>query len=331
MVTKKQKKELWKMMTENRDINFWFIGTGDFAALLLPMLTCNFSFSRIITRKPTKANRGMKEEVTPVERAAVEAGFDPLRTSLLASDTSIINEFFNNKPDGLFVIDFGEKIVEPFLTGTKFGCTNIHPSLLPKYRGAAPIQRALENGEPSIGVTLFRLVEEMDAGPIISQISEEISLKADYSEVMNMAAILGSRLANEWLKKIISDPDKVLSYPQSQKSATYAQKILKSESHQSFNIAAKLLHNRVRAFYPTPGVWVVFRDKRLKLITTYPLEKAHSSSKIGEISGFNDGSPIVTCKEGALILKQVQPEGKRVMDGADWVNGSRIKIGHVIE
>jgi len=313
------------------DYSFWFIGNGDFAALLLPMLAKSFSFKMIITRSPSKANRGLLEEVTPVERVAAEAGFKPVRTPLLASDELIINEFQTNIPDGIFVIDFGEKIIEPFLTGSKFGCMNIHPSLLPKYRGAAPLQRALESGEPKIGATLFQLANEMDAGPIISQKSEEVTLKDNFPNAMIKAAILGNQLTNEWLNRIIDLSDQVPLYPQDQKAATYAPKVSKSESQQSFSIAASLIHNRARAFYPNPGVWAPFRGKRLKLISTYPLEEAPASSKIGEIIGFHNGAPIVKCKEGALILKQVQPEGKRVIDGGDWVNGSRLKTGDIIE
>ena len=308
-------------MKNKSDMNFWFIGTGHFAAALLPMLAVDFNFGRIITRTPSKANRGLKEEITPVERAAIETGLIPSRTPLLVSDTSLRDDFFKNTPDGVFVIDFGEKISDPFLTGTKFGCLNIHPSLLPKYRGAAPIQRALENGENYIGVTLFLLTEEMDAGPIILQTKEDISIETDYTGIMNRTAVLGSELANEWLRKIINTPDQVLTCPQDHDAATYAPKILKSESHQSFNITAKLLHNRVRAFCPNPGVWVLFREKRLKLILTYPLEEADSSSEAGEIIGFQNGSPVVKCKVGSIVLKQVQPEGKRIMNGADWING----------
>ena len=311
--------------------NFWFIGNGDFAALLLPMLARSLNLKMVITHPPSKAKRGLNEEVTPVERAATEIGFKPIRTPLLASDSLIKNEFHVSKPDGIFVIDFGEKIIEPFLTGTKFGCVNIHPSLLPKYRGAAPLQRALENGEPKIGATLFQLAKEMDAGPIISQISEEVLLEDNFPVTMNKAAILGNQLASEWLNRIISLQDQVLLYPQDHKEATYAPKILKSESQQSFNVAASLLHNRVRAFHPNPGVWAPFRGKRLKLIATYPLEEAPASSNIGEIIVSNDGTPLVKCKEGALILKLVQPEGKRIISGEDWVNGSRIKSGDIIE
>lgn len=317
-------------MKRMSEFYFWFIGTGDFAALLLPMLAEYFNFSMIITRTPSKAKRGLLEEITPVEQAAVDIGFKPLRTAALASDESIYNEFSKNKPDGIFVIDFGEKIHEPFLTGTKFGCVNIHPSLLPKYRGAAPIQRALENGEQRTGVTLFQLVEEMDAGPIISQISSEISLEENYPVTMNKAAVLGSKLANEWLRKITSNPKKHLTYPQANESASFAPKISKSESQQSFEIAAAILHNRVRAFYPNPGVWVPFRGKRLKLIETYPICKTIASTKTGEII-VHEGIPVVKCREGAIMLKQVQPEGKRIMFGEDWLNGSRLKPGDMME
>jgi methionyl-tRNA formyltransferase len=318
-------------MKQKSDCTFWFIGNGDFAALLLPMLSKNFNFKMIITRSPSKAKRGLREEVTPVERAATETGHKPVRTPLLAVDTSINNVFQTEKPDGIFVIDFGEIIAEPFLTGTKFGCLNIHPSFLPKYRGAAPIQRALERGEPRIGTTLFKLVKEMDAGPIISQMSEEIFLEDSFPDIMNKAAILGNQLANEWLDRIAALPNQDTLYPQDQKAATYAPKVLKTESHQSFSITASLLHNRVRAFYPNPGVWVPFRGKRLKLIATYPLKEASVSFNIGEIIGSHEGKPIIKCKEGALILKQVQPEGKRIIGGEDWVNGFRLKSGDIIE
>lgn len=295
-------------------MSYWFVGTGEFAAMTLPLLAKNFTFSHVITKNPTRGNR-MKEEISPVEREALLLGLPLFRTARLSDDAALKDVLIKNPPKAIFVIDFGEIIREPFLSSPKLGCINIHPSLLPKYRGAAPIQRALENGEEEIGVTLFRLASEIDSGEIIYRTSGKFPLSANSLDVMKRTAVLGCELA----ARMNAAGENHELQPQNNSEATFAPKISKDECHQSFDIDAIELHNRVRAFYPSPCVWVEWGGKRLKLIETLPTE---DKGVIGEIIELNDGYPIVGCRKGALCLKQVQPEGKRIMQGSEWARGA---------
>lgn len=301
-------------------MSYWFVGTGEFGALLLPHLAKKFDFAHVITKNPTIGNR-LKEEISPVERVALSLGLPLSRTERFSKDNFFIEELKQNPPNAIFVIDFGEKIGEPFLSYPKFGCLNIHPSFLPKYRGAAPIQRALENGDAEIGVTLFRLVDEMDAGAIVAQTKENFPLTANASDVMFRMAVLGSELAS----KIKEASFELIS--QNESDVSFAPKILKKESQQSFDMGALALHNRVRAFFPSLCVWVEWAGKRVKLIETLPSDQTGETGKI--VARDEHGNPVVGCADGTIILKKVQPEGKRVMSGSEWARGLKNPIPSV--
>ena len=306
-------------------MNYWFIGTGQFAAMCLEGLTNkNITFKKIITGLPTRSGRNSKENPSPVELKAHELGFNVTRTGKLTENHEILSEFENEKPDLIFVIDFGQIIKEPFLSGTKFGCLNIHPSLLPKYRGAAPIQRALMNGEKFTGVTVFKLVKEMDAGGILAQEKFEIPENFNASDLYSKLAEIGCEITFNALKNL---PDLIFT-PQDDSQATYADKIQKNEFEISFSMTAEEICNKIRALDMSGGAYAIIKGKRVKIWRVEAVEKnfgENNENNIGIVK-FED-NPIIKCKNFSVKLFEVQSEGKKRMSAKEWAAGLRLKDG----
>ena len=281
----------------------WFIGTGNFAALCLEnLMGQNLKFSKIITGLPTRSGRNGKENPSAVELKANELGFNVTRTGKLNENQELLKELEGNKPELIFVIDFGQIIKEPFLSEL---CINIHPSLLPKYRGAAPIQRALLNGEKFTGVTAFRLAKEMDAGEILTQEEFEIPDEFNASDLYKKLSEIGCKITVEALKKMNFKA-------QDNSKATYADKLKKEEFEVSFLMTAEKFVNTVRALDMSGGAYMIFQNKRVKIWRA----KIHDGSKTE--------NPVFMCSNSKIEIIEVQSEGKKRMSGHEWVKGIKI-------
>ncbi|MBQ9419558.1 MAG: methionyl-tRNA formyltransferase [Synergistaceae bacterium] len=286
--------------------NIWFIGTGNFAALCLAGLINNgLTFTKIITGLPTRSGRNGKENPSPVESKANELGLKVIRTGKLNENENLLHELDNDTPELIFVIDFGQIIKEPFLSTPKYGCLNIHPSLLPLYRGAAPIQRALMNGEKFTGVSVFQLVKAMDAGGILAQSKFEIPENFNASDLYVKLSEIGCKIAAEALRKI---PEFALT-PQDDSLATYAHKLDKDEFEVSFSMTAKKFCDTVRALDMSGGAFMMFGNKRVKIWRA----KIHSPER--------EEGPFFDCADGSVELLEVQSEGKKRTSGKDWARG----------
>ena len=287
-------------------MNNWFIGTGNFAALCLEELTkSSLTLTRIITGLPTRSGRNGTENPSPVELKASSLGLAVTRTGRLSENTELLSALELENPSTIFVIDFGQIIREPFLSRL---CLNIHPSLLPEYRGAAPIQRAILDGRTKTGVTVFRLAAKMDAGGILAQSEIDISPSDNASDLYPKLAKLGSSIAVKALAR-----SELTFTPQDENNATYAPKIEKSDCQLNFDFSVDNFVNTVRALDMSGGAYVMISGKRLKIW--------RASAKI-------DGTnPVFNCKDGSVELIEVQPEGKRRMTGREWSAGSRLKDG----
>jgi methionyl-tRNA formyltransferase len=306
---------------ENRPV-LWFFGTGRFAARIFSVLSREISFDLVVTSPPSVGGRGLKELPSPVEEACGELGITPLRSESVGKDEILLSALRETPPLAILVADFGQKIPEPFLSAPAGGCLNIHPSLLPLYRGAAPVQRSLLNGDPVTGVTLFRLIERMDAGPILLQEEYVPGETETAGEVLDILAEKGSKLFLLGVKCFIEGTCSFKE--QNSESATYAPKISNKEAQVSWNAPAARIVRAVRAFNPAPGAFLFTGSKRLKIWSakTSPLSGAP-----GEVLAFDEGFPVVGTAEGAIILLTVQPEGKRRLDGAEWARGLHLKKG----
>lgn len=301
--------------------NIWFIGTGHFAALCLEnMIRSNMPLSRIITGNPTRSGRNNKENPSAVELKASSLGLNVTRTGKLSENDELIRALGSENPDVIFVIDFGQIIREPFLSGM---CLNIHPSMLPEYRGAAPIQRAILDGKKQTGVTVFRLAKEMDAGEILAQSSTDLLPSENASDIYSRLAQIGTDIAAKALGN-----DELTFTPQNEKSATYAPKITKEDLELSFSFSAERFVNAVRALDMSGGAFVSANSKRLK-IWRASLRDDVEPKIPGEVISL-EGNPVVSCCDCCAELIEVQAEGKKRMSARDWAAGLRLKAGMIL-
>ena len=303
-------------------INNWFMGTGKFAALCLEgLVKRGVSISRIITSLPTRSGRSGKENPSAVELTASSLGLGVSRTGKLSENQALIDELESESPDVIFVIDFGQIIREPFLSRL---CLNIHPSLLPEYRGAAPIQRALLDGKKYTGVSVFRLVQAMDAGDILAQRRMELHDDDNASDLYMRLAETGCDIAADAVK----NPDSMTFTPQDDSRASYAPKLDKSEFALSFTMSARSFTDKVRALDMSGGAYAVIRNKRVKIWRAVVREdiKAESPGQVMECSG----NPVVSCSDCGVELADVQSEGKNRTHGSEWMRGLRLKPGDIL-
>jgi methionyl-tRNA formyltransferase len=234
----------------------------------------------------------------------------------------------SSPPDLAFVVDFGQMIGEPFLNGPGYGCLNIHPSLLPRWRGAAPVQRAILNGDTVTGVTVFRLVRELDAGPVLVQTEVPIPIDVDSTVLLKNLALAGSKIAVQSVESIIEGNYQFSE--QNSEFATYAAKLDKAEAQISWNLDCLSVHNTVRAFASSFGAFVTIRGKRLKVWRTSLSSPASAEGVPGTILSLADGDPVIACGDGAVRLIEVQSEGKRRTGGGEWRRGARLEEGDVL-
>ncbi len=309
--------------------NIWFIGTGKFAAYcLVNLIAKHIPIHRIITGLPTRAGRGIKSIPSPVELTASKFSLNAEHTSRLSENQQLIHELADDDPAIIFVVDFGQIVREPFLSRM---CLNIHPSLLPEYRGAAPIQRALLDGRAFTGVSVFRLSEAMDAGDIFGQERTEILPDENASDLYKRLAETGCDIAAEAVD-IVADagwnPEALDFIKQNAYLASYAPKLNKTDFELLFSMPAKKFTDSVRALDMSGGAFAVIRSKRVKIWRAVLREdiKAKIHGQILECSG----NPIVSCADFGVELVEVQSEGKKIVTGSEWIRGLRLKCGDIL-
>ena len=290
------------------------MGTGHFAELCLEGLTRrNIHIDRVITGLPTRSGRSGKENPSPVELKASALGLNVSRTGKLSENNELLSALEAESPAIIFVIDFGQIIRDPFLSRM---CLNIHPSLLPEYRGAAPIQRALLDGRTHTGVTLFRLAQAMDAGGIVAQEEIEIAPSENASDLYRRLAEIGCTIA----------ANAVLTFtPQDDSLATYAPKLTKEEFVLSFGMTAKKFVDTVRALDMSGGAYALIRGKRVKIWRASVRDdlKGEAPGQVLETKG----CLAAACADCGVELLEVQSEGKNKTSGAEWARGIRIQAG----
>ncbi|MDR3353470.1 MAG: methionyl-tRNA formyltransferase [Synergistaceae bacterium] len=312
----------------NDDISFGFFGSGHFAARCLEALLEWRAPAWIVTSPPKRAGRGRDMRPTPVESFAGNGALlnVPLvRSSSVSSDDDVLFLSRDIPVSFCFVIDFGQLIREPILSWNEpLGCLNIHPSLLPLYRGAAPVQRALMDRAPEIGVTIFKLAAAMDSGPILLREKILVRDDDDSGSLLARAARTGVRVFTEYLS------DRPVSEwtfsPQDDSIATYADKISPEEERIDWAMPAFEICGKVRALSPRPGAWTMARGRRLKVLSASISEKSALNAP-GELIGMGEGGVIAAAGDGCIILEKVQAEGKKLQAAMEWWNGLHASEG----
>lgn len=294
-----------------------FMGSPEFSLPSLEALIKNFSVVGVVTQPDRPAGRGKELTSPPVKRMANEFGIDLIQPARLG-EQGVYEKLMQWNPDVIIVVAFGQILRKNVLNLPKFGCINIHGSILPRWRGAAPIQRSILNGDASTGITIMKMDEGVDTGPIITQERIEI-LPSDTSESLGKKlSVMGANLLVKVLPDYVSG--KIGTFDQPSDGITYAPMINKEDGLLDFTKKAIELNQQIRAFYPWPGSFMIIGNERIKVVEAIPINC--SELRIAERSILN-GFPIVGTKKGCLRLELVQPAGKKPMKGNVFLNGFR--------
>lgn len=278
------------------------------------------------TQPDRPAGRGNKLHQSPVKEFAVQHNLtihQPLK--IKTQETKEL--FASHGADAAIVVAYGRILPLEFLTAHGDGCINVHFSLLPKYRGAAPVNWAIVNGEEETGVTTMKIVEELDAGPILLQQSTEIGESETAPELMSRLAEIGADLLSETLKRLES----VGPRPQRDQDATFAPILKRTDGLIDWSMDAYAIERRVRGFQPWPHVYTSFRSHRLIIWKALPEWIEQLQFTPGQIIEAGGDRLIIACGGGtALRVSELQTEGSRRIRARDFLNGTHIKVGDMI-
>ncbi|MHB1120610.1 MAG: methionyl-tRNA formyltransferase [Bellilinea sp.] len=299
------------------EIRTVFMGSPEFALTILQSLVGKVNLVGVVTQPDRPAGRGKVLTAPPVKRLAQEIGIPVLQPERLRNPDSFA-QLQAWQPDLIIVAAFGQILRQNILELPKFGCINVHASLLPCWRGAAPIQAAILHGDKETGVTIMQMDAGVDTGGILAQQTVPILDEDDAASLSSRLAIAGAKLLLDSLPGILAGT--IQPVQQNHELATYAPMIKKEDGFLDFTTPAQALARRVRAFTPWPGTSMRWDGQNLKVIRA----KAMSGSKIlpGQ-RGIVDGLPVIGTSDGMLALLEVQPPGKKAMPGKVFLNGAR--------
>jgi methionyl-tRNA formyltransferase len=302
-----------------------FCGTPQFAVPSLEKLAqAGFDVRLVVTQPDRPQGRGMELAAPPVKQTALKFGLPVVQPEKIKNNEEFKNQLGKIAADAIIVVGYGRIIPPWMLQMPRFGNINVHGSLLPKYRGAAPIQWAIASGETVTGVTTMKLDEGLDTGDILLQRELEINPDDTAVTIAPRLAMLGADLLIETLHGL--EQGSIIPQPQDNSRASLAPILKKEDGLVDFSRTATEIHNRLRGFQPWPGAYTVFRGKNLKLVAARPAEPA-TAIPPAELRMLGE-KLLVGCGGGTTLeLIQVQPEGKKAISARDFVSGYRPTAG----
>ena len=299
-----------------------FMGTPEFSVPILESLfNSNHKILTVYSQPASKANRGQKVIPSSVEIFAKKHSLN-LRTPHRLNNDEEYNFLKELEPDIAVVVAYGKIIPKKFLNLAKFGFINIHASLLPKWRGAAPIQRSIMNLDNETGISIMKIVEELDAGPVMHQDKVKIDEKINSLTLSKVLSKLGSNSIINAISKIEKGEARFLE--QNHGEASYAKKISKSEGKINWNESAKKILAKINGLNPNPGAWFEYKNERFKIW------KAEIANKQGDIGKIVDDEITIACKEQSIRILEIQKEGKNRQLIDHFLLGNKIKTGEII-
>jgi methionyl-tRNA formyltransferase len=298
------------------------MGSPEFALPSLQQLMQHHEVSAVVTQPDRRAGRGRKYSPPPVKELAQSHSLLVLQPRTL-KDEEITAQIKVLEPEVIVVAAYGQILPPSVLELPPYGCLNVHASLLPRWRGAAPIQAAILHGDEQTGITIMKMDPGLDTGPILSQESTPIEASITAGELSQILADIGGRLLLSTLEKYALG--EVTPQPQDDLLATYAPMLRKVDGKLDFSQSTDYLERQVRAFQPWPGSYLTWKDRRLLILKAQAV-RPFESQAAGRVF-LLDGMPAVGTSDGALVLLQIQPSGKGSMDGAAFIRGTPGFIG----
>ena len=305
-----------------KSYNILFMGTSSFAVpILKELLNKNQNIIKVFSSPPKKANRGMRSSLSPVALAAEELSL-PLEFPENLKDKEIIESIKKLDLDMVIVIAYGFIIPKEILSLPKFGCFNLHGSLLPRWRGAAPIQRSIIEADDLTGITFIKIDEGLDTGDMMLSESIKIEDEDNYMSLSEKLSILGAQTISTFLSAFESE---LILEKQNENKAVYAEKITKSETKIDWKESADLIIRRINAYSPNPGAWFAMNDKRIKILSAKFYE---GSGTPGEV--INDTFEIA-CGKNSIKPTLLKKEGKNETDINSFLRGNKIQSGIILD
>jgi methionyl-tRNA formyltransferase len=301
-----------------------FMGTPMFAVPILKSLYQNgYPISDIYTQPPQKSQRGQKINKSPVQGIAETLNLE-LRTPKYLKDNNEEYDYFKSiDADLAIVVAYGQIIPKEFLSLAKKGFINIHASLLPKWRGAAPIQRSIMKLDKETGISVMKINEKLDTGPVCNTYKINLENNLNASEIADKLSLIAAEKILDNVDNILEDKAKFIDQDHSQ--ATYASKILKAEGEINWNDEAKIIIGKINGLYPVPGAFFIYKGERYKILKA---EIGNGTGKPGEI--VSDYLEVVCGDKQTIKIQEIQRQGKRPQNIGEFMLGSQIKKGAVI-
>ena len=304
-----------------------FAGTPDFAAAALKAIAAaGFEIPLVLTQPDRPKGRGMQLAPSPVKQAALELGLRVAQPEKLRNNAEALQMLKEVEADVMVVAAYGLILPQDVLDTPKHGCLNIHASLLPRWRGAAPIQRAIEAGDAETGVCIMQMDIGLDTGGVVSEHRYAIQPTDTANEVHDALMNLGAAAIVADLQQLKTE-GRLKSVKQPEEGVTYAQKLSKEEARIDWNESAAVIERKIRAFNPVPAAWVEYQGKPMKI---WRAEAVAQQGRAGEVLSCSADGLVVACGENALKITELQPSGGKRMDIAAFAAGHTVEAGTVL-
>ena len=296
-----------------------FMGTPEFSVPILKSIhNSKHKILEVYTQPPKRKNRGQIINLTPIHEFSNQNKIN-VRCPIELNTEEEINNLKQKKPDLVVVVAYGKILPSKFLNIKNMKFINIHASLLPKWRGAAPIQRSIMNLDKETGISIMKIIPKLDAGPIMLKSKIKITKNLNYEDLSKKLSNLGAETILKSLDLIESNSENFVD--QIEKEATYAKKIDKKESKIDWSNEAKIVIAKINALYPNPGSWFEYKGSRLKIIKAIEVDE---KGKPGEIL---NNKFTIACSENAIQILELQKEGKKKMNVSEYLKGNILEIG----
>ncbi len=311
-------------MLSDENLNKAIIYAGSDVFSVRPLqrlLRLKYKRITVLTSPPKRQGRGMKRKNNPLSEFAAHKGLEILMPES-PNDKSFIEKLTERNPDALISSAYGKRMSDTFLDCFYLGNINIHPSLLPRWRGPSPIESAILEGDKITGVTLMKMTNELDAGPIFKQ--QSLQLSGENSKVLyEKLSLLAADMIQDFLPLFFGGVSSAKQ--QNERLITYSKIIKKEHARIDWNETSQVIDNKIKAYYPWPVAHTYFDDKYLRIWDSEVLSGDDDKNSPGEILDINKEGVIVKCSGGKIILKGIQPEGKKEMLAADFARGSKLE------
>ncbi len=303
-----------------------FMGTPEFAAVALrALIASEHEIAAVYAQPPRPAGRGKKLRPSPVQETAEAAGL-AVRTPARLRDPDALAAFAALEADLAVVVAYGMLLPKAALDAPRLGCMNLHASLLPRWRGAAPIQRAIMQGDAETGVCAMRMTEGLDEGPVYARVATPIAADETAGALHDRLAALGAELMLSTIEALAAG--RAEARPQAEDGVLYARKISKSEAAIDWTRPAEEIDRQVRGLSPFPGAWFLRDGERTKLLLARPERIGQTLGPPGDAL---DDAGLIACGTGALRLGRVQRAGRSAVDAAEYLRGAPLTRGDMVE